>query len=115
MLDEADNYVGERRRTMNFAVRDRLRAEARHLVSTRERLNVSARRILEASSRTLQSVRQLLGAYDPARRLAQGWSIVTNAEGAVVRSLSQLEVGEALRVRVSDGSFDSVVTEKGTP
>ena len=115
VLDEADNYVGERRRTMNFAVRDRLRAEARHLASTRERLDVSARRILETSARSLQSVRQLLGAYDPARRLAQGWSIVTDASGAVVRSLAHLDVGDALSVRVSDGTFISVVTEKGTP
>ena len=115
VLDEADNYVGERRRTMNFAVRDRLRAEARHLASTRERLDISARRVLEASAASLQSVRQLLGAYDPARRLAQGWSIVTNAHGAVVRALSQLEVGATMSVRVSDGTFISVVTEKGTP
>ncbi|HET9088842.1 MAG TPA: exodeoxyribonuclease VII large subunit [Acidimicrobiales bacterium] len=115
VLDEADNYVGERRRTMNFAVRDRLRAEARHLASTRERLDISARRVLEASAASLQSVRQLLGAYDPARRLAQGWSIVTNAHGAVVRTLSQLEVGATMSVRVSDGTFISVVTEKGTP
>ena len=115
VIDEAENYLGERRRTMNFAVRDRLRAEARHLGSTRERLDVSSRRIIETSLRTLQSVRQLLGAYDPARRLAQGWSIVTGADGAVVRSLSQLDVGEALHVRVSDGRFISVVTEKGTP
>ena len=115
VLDEADNYVGERRRTMNFAVRDRLRAEARHLASTRERLDISARRVLEASAVSLRSVRQLLGAYDPARRLAQGWSIVTNAHGAIVRTLSQLEVGATMSVRVSDGTFISVVTEKGTP
>ena len=115
VVDEADDYVGERRRTMNFAVRDRLRSEARHLASTRERLGVSSRRILDTAARTLQSTRQLLGAYDPARRLAQGWSIVTGANGAVVRSLSEIEVGDSLRVRVSDGSFVSLVTEKGTP
>ena len=35
VLDEATEYVAERRRTMVFAVRDRLRAEQRHLDSTR--------------------------------------------------------------------------------
>ena len=115
VIDEADNYLGERRRTMNFAVRDRLRAEARHLSSTRERLGVSSRRIFEAATRNLESTRLLLSAYDPSRRLAQGWSIVTGATGAVVRSLAELDVGDTLSVRVSDGSFISVVTEKGTP
>ena len=43
MLDEATEYVAERRRTMIFAVRDRLRAEQRHLASTRDRLLVHSR------------------------------------------------------------------------
>ncbi len=115
VLDEADNYLAERRRTMNFAVRDRLRAEARHLGSTRDRLAVSSRRILEVAARHLATSRQLLAAYDPSRRLAQGWSIVTTREGQVVRSLASVAVGDELSVRVTDGSFISVVKEKGTP
>ncbi len=115
VLDEADNYLAERRRTMNFAVRDRLRAEARHLGSTRDRLAVSSRRILEVAARHLATSRQLLAAYDPSRRLAQGWSIITTREGQVVRSLASVAVGDELSVRVTDGSFISVVKEKGTP
>ncbi len=115
VLDEADNYLAERRRTMNFAVRDRLRAEARHLGSTRDRLAVSSRRILEVAARHLATSRQLLAAYDPSRRLAQGWSIITTHEGQVVRSLASVAVGDELSVRVTDGSFISVVKEKGTP
>jgi exodeoxyribonuclease VII large subunit len=115
VLDEAENYVGERRRTMNFAVRDRLRAEVRHLVSTRERLDVSSRRLLEGATRQLDSARQLLAAYDPSRRLAQGWSIVTTRDGRLVSALATVSPGDEVSVRVSDGSFISVVKEKGTP
>lgn len=115
VLDEAENYLGERRRTMNFAVRDRLRAEARHLDSTRQRLEVSSRRMLEGAARHIESTRQLLSAYDPERRLAQGWSIVTTREGHVVRSLASVSVGDEVLVRVTDGTFISVVKEKGTP
>jgi exonuclease VII large subunit len=64
----------------------------------------------------LASNRQLLGAYDPVRRLAQGWSIVTDANGAVVKSLGDVQVGEDVHVLLSDGSFESQVKEKrGTP
>ena len=116
LLDEATEYVGERRRTMIFAVRDRLRSEQRHLVSVRERLAIQGRFVLESSARMLASSRQLLAAYDPHRRLTQGWSIVTTGDGTVVRSISDVQPGDLVHVRVSDGSFKSSVTEKnGVP
>jgi len=111
VLDEASFYLGERRRTMIFAVRDRLRAEERHLFGTRERLVIQGRHVVESATRMLASNRQLLAAYDPTRRLAQGWSIVTNAMGVVVTSLDGVEIGDEVRVLVSDGSFTSSVTQ----
>lgn len=113
MLDEATEYVAERRRTMIFAVRDRLRAERRHLGATRERLALQSGYIMNSASQLLQSHRQLLGAYDPKKRLAQGWAIVTSAEGAVVRTLSDVHIGDTVHVMVSNGTFESVVSEKG--
>jgi exodeoxyribonuclease VII large subunit len=116
VLDEAEDYLGERRRTMIFAVRDRLRAEERHLVSTRERLVIQGRHLVASATQLLAGHRQLLAAYDPTRRLAQGWSIVTDAHGGVVKSLSDVTLGDEVTVLVSDGSFASQVTEmKGTP
>lgn len=111
VIDEADSYLAERRRTMIFAVRDRLRAEQRHLAATRERVLLHARHLLASSEAMLVSTRQLLGAYDPARRLSQGWSVVTNAGGVVVSTLGSVAVGETVNVLVSDGTFRAVVTE----
>ncbi|HVA71269.1 MAG TPA: exodeoxyribonuclease VII large subunit [Acidimicrobiales bacterium] len=116
VLDEAEDYLGERRRTMIFAVRDRLRAEERHLVGTRERLVIQGRHLVASATQLLAGHRQLLAAYDPTRRLAQGWSIVTDARGAVVKSLRDVTLGDEVHVLVSDGSFTSQVTDmKGTP
>lgn len=112
LLDEANEYVAERRRTMIFAVRDRLRAEQRHLESTHQRLLIQSRHLLASAVQSLASTRQLLGAYDPKKRLAQGWSIVTNADGVVVRSLEQVLVSEDVRVTLSDGTFVSTVKQK---
>jgi exodeoxyribonuclease VII large subunit len=112
VLNEATVYLGERRRTMIFAVRDRLRSEERHLATTRDRLVVQSRQLLTSASVMIQSNRQLLVAYDPARRLAQGWSVVTTAEGAVVKSLGDVATGDEVRVRVADGTFGARVGEK---
>ena len=112
VVDEATEYVAERRRTMIFAVRDRLRAEQRHLASTRGALLMHSRHLLNSSAQKLASNRALLSAYDPKRRLAQGWSIVTSRDGAVVKSLDDVSVGDAVTVLVSDGSFESTVSAK---
>jgi len=116
LLDEATEYAAERRRTMIFAVRDRLRSEQRHLGAQRGQLLVHSRHLLSSTAQALASARQLLGAYDPSKRLAQGWSIVTTSDGGVVRSLDDVALGDSVRVLVSDGSFDSTVSEKnGAP
>jgi exodeoxyribonuclease VII large subunit len=112
LLDEKTEYLAERRRTMIFAVRDRLRAEERHLASIRQSLLVQSRHILTSATQFVTSTKQLLGAYDPKKRLAQGWSVVTNSEGQVVKSLTDVRVGEGVKVLVSDGSFESTVNEK---
>ncbi len=113
VLDEAQNYLAERRRTMILAVRERLRAEARHLGATRQRLDVAARRVLQAATTYLLGSRQLLGAYDPARRLAQGWSIVTDARGNVVSAVHDVILGDEVSIRVLDGVIGAVVRERG--
>ncbi|MFZ1062689.1 MAG: exodeoxyribonuclease VII large subunit [Acidimicrobiales bacterium] len=112
ILDEATEYVSERRRTMIFAVRDRLKLEERHLRATRERLVLQSGHLLSAAQQMLSSVRQLLGAYDPVKRLSQGWAIVTGADGRVVRRLDDVTRGDTVRVRLSDGTFVSTVEQK---
>ena len=112
ILDEATEFLAERRRAMIRAVSERLRSEQRHLESTRSSLASLSRHVLLSAEQALRSRRQLLGAYDPARRLAQGWSIVTNDRGDVITTLGDVEVGENVRIMVSDGTLDSRVSGK---
>jgi exonuclease VII large subunit len=112
VLEEATQFLAERRRTMIFAVRDRLRGEQRHLGTVRQQLLMQSRHIITSSQQLISSTKQLLSAYDPKKRMAQGWSVTTNASGRVVKSLSDVAVGENVRVLVSDGSFDATVNKK---
>jgi len=112
MLAIGRAIIAERRRTIIFAVRDRLRAEERQLASTRERLVIQARHLILSATQMLASSRQLLAAYDPHRRLAQGWSIVSDARGGVVSSISDVVEGDDVTIRVRDGSLLTRVSEK---
>ena len=112
IVEEATVYVGERRRTMTFAVRDRLTSEKRHLDHVRASVSTQSRFVLEHASNHLLAARQLLTAYDPQRRLAQGWSITTNDAGATVKSIADVNDGETITVRVSDGSLKTEVRQR---
>ena len=50
-----------------------------------------------------------IAAVDPAVQLARGWSITRRADGSVVRSTADIDVGERVLTRVIDGTFASDV------
>lgn len=52
---------------------------------------------------------------DPAKVLARGWSITTTADGAVVRSVTDVAAGNTLATRLADGTITSTVTSTEAP
>ena len=56
-----------------------------------------------------------LGALNPLAVLSRGYGAVFDGEGKVVKSVEGLKVGEKIKVRLSDGSFDAdiVSVERG--
>lgn len=56
-----------------------------------------------------------LGALNPLAVLSRGYGAVFDGEGKVVKSVEGLNVGEKIKVRLSDGSFDAdiVSVERG--
>jgi exodeoxyribonuclease VII large subunit len=86
----------------------------------RQRLDVFARRVQSASLHTLalkrkalDGLQQTLRVVGPASVLSRGFAVVQRADtGAIVRSVGQVFSGDALDVRVSDGSFGAKVTSE---
>lgn len=109
IVEEATEYLAERRRTVMLAVRDRLGSEARHLDHVGASLVRQTRSLLSAESQRLASSRALLRALDPQRRLDQGWSIVTDRDGRIVRTVRGAHQGDDLNVRMSDGTISVTV------
>ena len=56
-----------------------------------------------------------LGALNPLAVLSRGYGAVFDGDGKVVKSVENLNVGEKIKVRLSDGSFDAdiVSVERG--
>jgi exodeoxyribonuclease VII large subunit len=46
---------------------------------------------------------------DPAITMARGWSITRNVKGEVVRSISEISLGEKVVTTLADGSVTSTV------
>jgi len=68
-----------------------------------------APRALDHAARRIDSVETRVRALDPARTLARGWTITRDAEGRLVRSVSDASPGAALVTTVADGEVRSVV------
>lgn len=58
----------------------------------------------------LSEVSARLGALNPLAVLSRGYSVVTDADGAVVKSVDAVKKEDALTLRVSDGQIRAVVT-----
>jgi exonuclease VII large subunit len=68
----------------------------------------SQRRLADAGARIdLLATRADL--LDPGHVLARGWSIARRVDGAVVRSVDDVDVGTVLILRVGDGSLHATV------
>jgi len=90
---------------------------ARRLAGDRQRVDDLSRRAGLAAGHRLASMRERLAgqqlhlsALDPARVLARGYAIVSKPDATVVSSTTQVAAGDAIAVRVADGSFDARVT-----
>ncbi len=89
---------------------------ARELAGRRDKLAAQHRRLTAAPLQCLEGARQrfarteavarLLG---PEATLKRGYSITTDATGAIIRSRSEVTACSRIRTHVSDGDFDSEV------
>jgi exodeoxyribonuclease VII large subunit len=66
-------------------------------------------RALDRADQHLAVSAARIGAYDPARTLARGWSITRTEDGRLVRDPGDAPAGTRLRTTVADGEVTSVV------
>lgn len=79
-----------------------------HLVQL---LRVNMQRKLESCGARLELCRSGLSALNPLEVLARGYSVTTDQNGAVLRSVREVSEGSRVVTRLSDGYIYSAVTE----
>ena len=89
-----------------------LQSPQRAIQEKRLLLDYQQQRLLHAMDRQIGEQRQQMGrlaasldALSPFKVLSRGYSITQKDDGTVVSELSQVEKGDTLRVRVSDGTI----------
>ena len=91
----------------------RLRRET--IVGLEKRLSLSMSRHLTHKRQSMERVVAHLGALNPLAVLGRGYALVQNQEGRVVPSVRQLDVGDRVSLRFTDGSARVRVEEIGNP
>lgn len=111
----AERLAGAREDVAALISRSHRASPARRLAGDRQRLDDLSRRAALAMSHSIDAARarltglQLqLDALNPERVLDRGYAIVLR-EGAIVSSTGHVNAGDAIIVRVSDGTFEATV------
>lgn len=74
-----------------------------------ERARTLVWRRLEQQRSRLQQLAAAVSALSPLKVLARGYSVTQNEQDSVVRSVRDVQPGQTLRSRVSDGVIESIV------
>lgn len=76
------------------------------------RLASAQQRRIESDKRRFVAAVSKLDALSPLKVLTRGYALVKTEDGAVVKSVQQLEPGQRVNIQVSDGRFCAEVKEK---
>lgn len=85
-----ERLIEDRRRTADLA---------------RERMSAAMKSKIEGSKARMGKIAAELAGLSPAKRLAQGYSYITDVNGKTVSKVSQVEAGDVLDARLTDGSI----------
>ncbi len=110
--------IGDARATLaNFAGLVRSRNPQREVIALRKgfadlrkRFGALAPRSLDQARQRFSRVEGILRALGPESTLRRGYSITTDADGKIIRTVKVVKPKMKIRTRVSDGEFDSTTT-----
>ena len=95
---------------LDLISRRRLHDEGRNLARRIERLSIGAPHQISRAIERLENRSVRLGASDPTRLLARGWSLTRTIDGTLVRDVSKVAPGTELVTTVANGTLSSSVT-----
>lgn len=89
----------------------RIEAMMRMLEGVGERLDRNFEVIFSGVRHSLDKIEGIMRERNPYRPLEKGYAFVTDSSGHIVKSVSELSVGESISLKLSDGSASASVTD----
>lgn len=96
VLKSPINYINDRRLQVDYV---------------QHRLTAAFSETVQRKHRRFASLTAKLDAMSPLKVLARGYSMASNGQGTLLRSVKQIKPGDRLTVRFADGSAAAVVEE----
>jgi exodeoxyribonuclease VII large subunit len=87
----------------------RLRSDRQRLDELARRSEIALEHALHLKSAHLSGLRYRLASLDPNAVMNRGYAIILAEDGRVIKSITEVEVGDHLGVKVSDGQFKARV------
>jgi exodeoxyribonuclease VII large subunit len=115
MLD----HINERRlqvdhltnRLLSQAPQRKLALQRELLAARRVRIEVLIRQRLTKGRSEITRLSQVLDALSPLKILGRGFAVAQDVAGRPLRHIAQVHTGDALRIRLQDGSFRATVDD----
>ena len=90
---------------------NRLNENRHRAADYEEKLTDSMRSLIKDRRHTLSLLAGTLDSYSPVRKLSGGYAFVEGQDGKAVRSAKSVEKGDAVHIRMLDGTVHARVTE----
>lgn len=101
--------LSHRRLQLRQLIQYRLQQEHSRLDLSRQRLaQLHPQQLLASWRQQLSQRQELLRALSPQRLLQRGFALVRQADGRLLRSVKDVQGGDALQIELADGRIDSV-------
>jgi exodeoxyribonuclease VII large subunit len=107
-LDRATDAVGALRQRGRRQIMSRVDGAAAETSALRARARRCVVSRVDAAGAELAQSRARVAALSPAATLQRGYAVVQRSDGTVVRRPSDVDDGEAVRIRLADGELDAV-------
>ena len=89
---------------------NRIREKKTYLLKLEERLEELMKQSLLGKRHLLALYIEKMKGLSPLQKMNSGFSYVTDKEGKNIRSIQHVEKGHALKIQVTDGHIDTIVT-----